>query len=350
MFFFIGSYTETGSPAPFPTGLGITSCSFDPQNGTIQIIGNQFSRNPSYPIVNGSILYAAEEIAASEKPLLAAYRILEDGSLRKLNEIPINGDYACHLAIANKTILVANYGSGDILVYSIEADGRAGPLIQQIRHAGTGVNNDRQEAPHPHMMYPVDDHTVYCIDLGIDQAKAYRAEDALGKWEPVPELDIKVKAGAGARHIDMDLNKEWMVLIGELSGELFLFFQMKGQFQLMDTASLGEKEISAAAIRMHANGRFIYCSERKTNCIYAFTISNNKLQFIGKFPSGGRTPRDISIDPTGKWLLAANQDDNRISVFSIDALTGELQLVHSYTIFTPSCICWQMQNIPHEYQ
>lgn len=348
MYFFVGSYTEPGSPATEPKGAGISSCSFDPQNGTITITGNHFQRNPGYPIVSadGKMLYAAEEIFASCNPMLVAYTILGDGSLSKLNEVPVNGDYACHLAIANQTILVANYGSSDILVYALEKDGQPGPLIQHIHHHGSGMNNERQEAPHPHMIYPLHDHTVYCVDLGIDMAKAYRADTPSDRWEPLEEMDIIVKAGAGARHIDMDPDKEWMVLLGELSGELFLFRKMQGRFQLMDTFVLGENEMSAAAIRIHANGRFIYCSERKTNSIYAFVILNSKLHLIGKYSSGGMTPRDIAVDPTGQWMLAANQDDNSIAVFSIETSTGELKLMHTYPVATPSCICWQIPNAP----
>jgi 6-phosphogluconolactonase len=180
------------------------------------------------------------------------------------------------------------------------------------------------------------------VDLGLDAAKAYRVAPSSKKWELATELDIKVNAGAGARHMDGD--REWLVLIGELSGELFLFRKIKDRFQQVDVASLGAEEMSAAAIRMHANGRFIYCSERNTNGIFTFVISSNKLQLIGKVSSGGRTPRDISIDPSGKWLLAANQDDSTICVFSINDLTGELQYVYSCAIATPSCICWQRQD------
>jgi 6-phosphogluconolactonase len=331
-------------------GNGITSCSFDPQSGRITIMGSTFQRNPSYPIVsaNGKVLYAAEEMFASESPQLVSYKILENGSLCMLNALPLPADYACHLAIANQTILTTNYVSGDVFVYALEEDGQVGPRIQRIQHTGSGVNKERQEAPHPHMLYPVDDRMIYCIDLGIDQAKAYSFEASSKKWNPAPELDIKVKAGAGARHMDMDRNRECLALLGELSGELFLFRRIKDGFQLVDTALLGEKEMSAAAIRIHANGRFIYCSERKSYSIYAFSISDNKLEPIGKFHSGGATPRDIAIDPTGNWLLAANQDNNTIAVFAIDRVSGALQLAHSCYVPTPSCICWHTQDRPVE--
>ena len=341
--FFVGSYTDTGSPAPNPIGAGISSCSFDSVNGSIIILGSYFQRNPSYPIVSadGTVLYAAEEMFAAGKPLLVSYKIQEDGSLIKLNEMQINGDYACHLAIAGQTILVANYVSSDILVYALEVDGSIGQMVQHIQHHGSGVNKDRQEAPHPHMIYALDDHTAYCVDSGIDTAKAYCANPITGKWEPFAAMDIAINKGAGARHMDIDPDKKWMALIGELSGELFLFRYKEGQFHLADSAYLGMGEMSAAAIRIHTNSRFVYCSERMTNSIHAFQIVDDHLHPVGVYYSGGATPRDIVIDPGGNWLLAANQDDDSIAVFSINNITGELAMINKYPVTTPSCICWQ---------
>ena len=83
MLFFVGSYTESGSPASLPIGEGITTCSFDPQTGSIKIIGSEFQRNPSYPIASrdGKILYAAEEIFSSENQ-----NFVEKNQKMKLNK------------------------------------------------------------------------------------------------------------------------------------------------------------------------------------------------------------------------------------------------------------------------
>jgi 6-phosphogluconolactonase len=41
-------------------------------------------------------------------------------------------------------------------------------------------------------------------------------------------------------------------------------------------------------------------------------------------PSGGRTPRNITIDPTNQFLIAANQAGENLVVFRIDSKTGNL--------------------------
>jgi 6-phosphogluconolactonase len=37
------------------------------------------------------------------------------------------------------------------------------------------------------------------------------------------------------------------------------------------------------------------------------------------------TPRNFAINPTGKWLIAANQDSNSLVLFRLDTDTGRLQ-------------------------
>ena len=45
----------------------------------------------------------------------------------------------------------------------------------------------------------------------------------------------------------------------------------------------------------------------------------------------GRTPRHFAIDPTGRWLVAANQQSGTLAVFSIDQNTGRLSPVGPLT-------------------
>ena len=40
--------------------------------------------------------------------------------------------------------------------------------------------------------------------------------------------------------------------------------------------------------------------------------------------SGGRTPRNFSIDPTGQYVFSSNQDTENDRVLRIDRATGRL--------------------------
>jgi 6-phosphogluconolactonase len=68
-------------------------------------------------------------------------------------------------------------------------------------------------------------------------------------------------------------------------------------------------------------------SNRGHDSIAAFSIDqqSGKLTSIGFTSSGGKSPRFFTLDTTGRWLLAANQDSGNIVVFHRDPKTGLLQ-------------------------
>ena len=56
-------------------------------------------------------------------------------------------------------------------------------------------------------------------------------------------------------------------------------------------------------------------------------------------PTGGKTPRNFRIDPTGQYLLAANQSTNNITTFKIDQSTGALTPTgQSIEVGAPVCL------------
>ena len=75
---------------------------------------------------------------------------------------------------------------------------------------------------------------------------------------------------------------------------------------------------SCADIHVSPDGRFVYGSNRGHHTIAIFSIDQDsgRLTAAGHASTRGRTPRNFTLDPTGAWLLAANQDSDDISVFS----------------------------------
>ena len=62
--------------------------------------------------------------------------------------------------------------------------------------------------------------------------------------------------------------------------------------------------------------------------------------FVAHQSTAGKTPRDFNIDPSGKWLIAANQDSSTIAVFEINSIDGTLNLNSLVEVETPVNICW----------
>jgi 6-phosphogluconolactonase len=349
---FVGCYTIKLNEELDGKGKGIYCFDFDSDNGQLEMLDVVPAVNPTYLTLSKdkNYLYALEEIAEEESPKIKSFKIIRQGhkpQLSLINQQAIAGSYACHLSISNSDthLLVACYLSGNIFAYPLLAEGGIGACVQKIQHKGTGPNLSRQEAAHAHMVYPIDRNGFFAVDLGVDLAKAYVYDYSLSQYIEVQELEISISRGAGARHMVLHPNGNYAFVFGELTAELFSFKRVENRFEPLEVQptlpSDYDKIPSGAAIRMHPNGKFIYVSNRGHNSIgiFRFDINSEKMHFIGNEPSGGKTPREINIDPTGQWLLAANQDSDNLVVFSINQKSGLLKK-HSVNteLKSPSCI------------
>jgi 6-phosphogluconolactonase len=56
-------------------------------------------------------------------------------------------------------------------------------------------------------------------------------------------------------------------------------------------------------------------------------------------PCGGKSPRHIELDLTGRWLFSANQRSNIVSLFQVGAADGKLTPTsRSVTLTSPVCV------------
>ena len=72
--------------------------------------------------------------------------------------------------------------------------------------------------------------------------------------------------------------------------------------------------------------KFLYASNRgDADEIVVYSIKKKgKLKMIGRQSVLGKMPRNFVIDPTGNFLLAANQATNDIIIFKCNKKTGLL--------------------------
>ena len=70
-----------------------------------------------------------------------------------------------------------------------------------------------------------------------------------------------------------------------------------------------------------------------------FSIATNgTLRLEPVMSTGGDWPRNFTLDPTGRWLLAANQRSNSVVVFARDLASGRLKETNS-RVMLPSPVC-----------
>jgi 6-phosphogluconolactonase len=105
--------------------------------------------------------------------------------------------------------------------------------------------------------------------------------------------------------------------------------------------------IGSADIHVAPGGKFLYASNRgdeNTLTIYSIDTTSGELTLKGYQSVLGITPRNFIIDPTGRWLLVANQRSGNVVLFMIDPVTGMLR-PGGKTLEIPAPVCLKMLKI-----
>jgi 6-phosphogluconolactonase len=167
-------------------------------------------------------------------------------------------------------------------------------------------------------------------DLGTDKVHIYAINTSAGEaLQPAGEAAIT--PGGGPRHLTFHPNGKYAYLIRELDAAVTVFDYKDGRLTEKQSVTLLDPgfrgKVGAADIHVSPDGKFLYGSNRgEANEITIYSIGRDgKLTYAGRQSTLGRTPRNFAIDPTGNFLLAANQDTNDIVIFRRDRKTGLLK-------------------------
>jgi 6-phosphogluconolactonase len=360
MLVYVGTYTE---PIRFGTGKilegkgeGIYLYRMDPAAGALEFDSTTTGVvNPSYLAIDPTqrFLYAVNELKTYEdKPTgtVSAFAIdTKTGRLEFLNRRLTHGTDPCHVAVDAKGrhIFVANFMSGSVCVLSVEKDGRLGAASDFVQHLGSSVDPVRQKGPHAHSV-TLDraNRFAFVPDLGLDKLMVYTFDRTRGRLEPHAAAWIKVKPGAGPRHVALHPGGTFAFLINELDSTLaaLSFDARKGVFrelQVVPTLPAGfQGESTCADVQVAPSGRFVYASNRGHDSLVIYKIDRRtgKLAYVGHQSTLGRTPRQFEIDPTGRFLLVGNQDTDTIVPFRIDPTTGALA-PNGQALQVPTPVC-----------
>jgi 6-phosphogluconolactonase len=270
----------------------------------------------------------------------------ETHELTKLNHQLSGGAGPCHVTVAGNHVLSANYGGGSVCVHPIRDDGSLGEATAFVQHAGSSVDQSRQEGPHAHSINVAANGTLaVCADLGLDQLLLYDLDPKTGSLTARNPGWVSLAPGAGPRHFDFHPNRKLAFAINELDSTItsFVLVEDLGLFHPVQTISTLPHPVegnSTADIHVHPSGKFVYGSNRVHNSIACFSLdeATGVLTLMEHESTQGEIPRNFGIDPAGRFLLAENQDSGTIVVFSINPETGELEPTgHSIEVPMPVC-------------
>jgi 6-phosphogluconolactonase len=354
-FVYVGTYTAPGRPpgGTHPsTALGIYVFRLEPSDGGLTPIQTVTASNPSFVALDPTRthLYSVNENDAPGG--VSAYAVnAANGTLSFLNSAPANGAFTTHISVhpSGQFFFAANYGSlavpGSFPVYRILADGSIGPMTDLFQGAGngTGPNPDRQEAPHAHqILTDPDGNHVFGVDLGADKVNVLNLNLGTGVFSANTVPFVPVASGSGPRHMAFHPDRQRAYVLDELVSSITVFDydSVRGACIWKQTISTLPDNFSGpnstAEIRIHPNGQFLYNTNRGHNSVtmYAIDAITGELDVIGWESTRGEWPRGMNIDPSGTFLYAANQNTDTIAVFRIQPSNGKLKF--STLVNTPT--------------
>ncbi len=332
---FIGTYTDGDSE-------GIYKMTFNANNGDLmdEVLAAKLP-SPSFLAIshNQKNLYAVQETADYDSigGGITSYA-LENRELTLLNSKGSGGAHPCHAAVSNDgQIAVSNYSGGNLAIFDLVEDGSLGEH-QLIEHNTA----DTTKTAHVHKSHFNEDG-LFVADLGLSALKRYDKQPY--GWVPAHQNTIEMGKGAGPRHFEFSKNRECLYVLNELNASISVLKRDdEGSYNQIEVQATLPKDFegenACADIHLSNDGRFLYSSNRGENTIVIFEITREtgKLSLVGRTSVNGDWPRNFTLDPTGNYLLVANQRSNNITVYKRDVEKGTLSFLKEKKLPSPVCL------------
>ena len=337
---YVGSYSYTGK------AKGITVFDVDVEKGQFQYRCEMEVDNSSYVIASndGKTLYSIADEG------VVAFRILENGSLARLNSASIRGMRGCHLCTdaEDKYVFVSGYHDGKATVLSLNPDGSVGSIVDGVFDKGYGSVAERNFRPHVTCTRRTPDGKyVMSVDNGIDQVRIYRFTE---KEQKLKQVDaIRCDLESAPRHFRFSADGRFIYLIYELKTKIDVFSYKTGErapiiekIQTVSTTSTENPGVmtAACAMRLSWDQKYLYCSNAGENTVSVFSRDEETglLTRLCCLPVSGEYPKDIAVFPDSRHIVSVNHESGSLSFFTVDYEKGLMVMSgRSIPVNEPNC-------------
>lgn len=336
----VGTYTQGSSK-------GIYRFAFDPRSGRIEPQARQLVEidNPSWLTLsnNQRYLFAVNENGPGQRDQVGRVSSfsIEPGThvLNFVNQVESKGDEPTHSSLSpdERFLFVANYAvhpvpGGSLAVLPLDDMGNLGPVQQTSSGTPSRVDPERQQSSHVHSATPTPDgRYLVAADLGADALMVFPYNGASAAAPLSDARIVRLPPGSGPRHLAFDRAGRHAYLTLEMAGKVAVFDYQDGQFsqvQLLDLTNPGSgQKNGGGGLHLSPDGRFLYVANRgdaNQLLVYAVDSSSGQLREVQRRSVEGREPREFSLDPTGHFMLIANQKSDQIVTIKVDPETGLL--------------------------
>jgi len=338
------------------TSKGVYSYSFDPATGALRQIGLAAEAdNPTFLALaqNRRTVLVANELDTYEGKSSGAVSIYTldraNARLIKINEVASQGDGTCHVAFdhTGRAAFAANYGGGSAASFSVGADGRLSPAVSFFQYTGHGPDEKRQSKPHAHRVTVSPDNRFLLVnDLGLDVIHIYRLDAATAKLTANEPAVWRSTPGSGPRALQFHPNGKFAYCVTEMTSMVVVlgWNAQSGVLETVQEVAMRPPDFQGTTagsdIVIDSEARFAYAIDRFDDIIVTFSLSptDGKLTVLNRMSCGGKVPRHLALDPSGRWLLVANQVSDNIAVMARNPKSGLLTAGKSYPLSRPQCL------------
>ncbi|MFF0474730.1 lactonase family protein [Streptomyces sp. NPDC004284] len=317
---YIGSFTSAG-------GRGVLTAEVDGETGALTVTGGSDAvADPSFLALAGPVLHAVSE---TDTGAVAAFDVTGPAPRPLGTPVPVGGAGPTHLALAAGHLLTANYTSGSVTALPLAEDGTARPATTVLRHEGGGPVADRQSGPHAHQVLPdPSGRWVVSVDLGTDSVRICALDPATGALTLHGETALR--PGTGPRHLAFHPAGTHAYVLNELEPTLTVcrwdaaegVLEPLAETPVVPEGATGPSYPSEVVVA--PDGRFLWAAVRgdDTLAVLALDADGAGARLVATVPCGGTWPRDLTLDPSGRRLYAANERSGDVTWFTLDPDTG----------------------------
>lgn len=339
------------------TSKGIYAYTFDAATGDLKQIGLAAEAdNPTFLALSPrrDLVFVANELDQHDgkaSGAVSSYTLdRKNARLIKINEVASLGGATCHVAVdhTGRSVFAANYSGGSAASFSVSDDGHLSPAVSFEQYTGHGPDPDRQQAPHAHRVTVSPDNRFLLVnDLGLDEIHIYRLDADTAKLTPNDPPAWKSAPGAGPRALLFHPSGRWAYCVTEMAStvDVLHWDRKRGTLETMQMLSLkpeGYQGVTGGCdIVFDRHAHFAYVADRFDDIIVTFAVSpsDGKLTLLQRTSCGGKIPRHLALDPSGRWLLVANQVSDNIAILARDPRSGQLTpSAKSFPLSKPQCL------------
>jgi 6-phosphogluconolactonase len=350
------NYVFIGSTAK-GEGEGIHVASWDESTGAFSGLRLAFAASqPSfmYAVENHGqwLLFSGHQPSPTEAAL-SSFQVKPTGELEVVNTLTMPDEEESFIQIVvdrtHRCLVSASYRTSKVRSFKVAADGHLSGPVSEFQLTGSGPNPRRQRTAHAHGAVIAPGNNFALInDLGSDRIMVYKLNAATAEMTPNDPPYYAATPGSGPRHTAFHPNGKWAYCVSELNSTL-TFFDWDGsrgvltKVEVISTIPTGADVAKnrAGEVIIDRSGRFLYsCNRGLFEELLVYRIGpDGRLTLLQRTPLGGKEARHYAIDPSGKFLVVAEQFSDRAGIFARSPESGELQATgRTYPVDKASCI------------